>query len=173
MQLKRIHGGQEAVLDTTEQQKEKKEDIRRVREDIQNQQTGLRSIQNKQREKDKRIKDRHKELIEIQERQRNMQEVIRLKKLEERREIDNQVSQGLLLIGSPDIKKNRIEVSFGENSVRNELSDIANHIGVKTGSHRRGGSILKGSHDDSSKMSPSRFNTKLKPKDLAKLEEKC
>ena len=33
MQLKKIHGGQEAALDTSAQQKEKREDIRLVRED--------------------------------------------------------------------------------------------------------------------------------------------
>lgn len=49
----------------------------------------LRQVQTKQREKEKRLKERHEHLIEIQERQRDMQEVIRLKKLEERKEIDS------------------------------------------------------------------------------------
>jgi|TARA_B110000285_G_C15024675_1_gene563492 hypothetical protein len=35
MQLKKIHGGQEAVLDTSQQQKAKREDIRIVKEQIQ------------------------------------------------------------------------------------------------------------------------------------------
>lgn len=69
-----------------------------------------------------------------------MQEVIRMKKLEEKREIDNQLNQGILLVGSPDIKKNRIDITYGDNAVRNELSDIANPIG---GTSARGGSILR------------------------------
>jgi predicted RNase H-like nuclease (RuvC/YqgF family) len=35
MQLKKIHGGQEAVLDTTHQQKEKREEIREMKDEIQ------------------------------------------------------------------------------------------------------------------------------------------
>ena len=41
-------------------------------------------------------------MIEISERMRNMQEVIRLKKIEEKKEIDRQVESGYLLVGSPD-----------------------------------------------------------------------
>lgn len=34
MQLKKIHGGQEAVLDTSQQQKAKREDIREIKDEI-------------------------------------------------------------------------------------------------------------------------------------------
>lgn len=98
-----------------------------------------------------------------------MKEVIRLKKLEEKREIDNQLNQGLLLVGSPDIKKNRIDIAYGDSTVRNELSDIANQIG---GTSARGGSILRSSKD-SSGMSPSRLATKVRTEDIEKLEKKC
>ena len=91
-----------------------------------------------------------------------MQEVIRLKKLEERREIDRQVNRGLLLIGSPDIKKNKLNQLNGERSGRNELSDIANNL-TSNRSSNKGGSILRSSQDgDHSSSSPSRYYTKLK-----------
>ena len=49
-----------------------------------------------------------------------MNEVLRLKKLEEKKEIDKQVSQGILIYGSPDIKKHK-ETDV---SAQNELSDV-------------------------------------------------
>lgn len=113
-----------------------------MREEIQKQQTQVRTIQTKQREKEKRVKEKHEQLIEIQERQRKMQEVIRMKKLEERKEIDNQVDQGLLLVGSPDIKKNRIDIAHGDTTVRHELSEFQNQLGGG-GTSARGGSILR------------------------------
>ena len=63
-----------------------------MREEIQKQQTQIRMSQNKQREKEKKLKERHEAVVEINERTRNMQEVIRLKKLEERKEIDHQLN---------------------------------------------------------------------------------
>jgi ABC-type Fe3+/spermidine/putrescine transport system ATPase subunit len=48
-----------------------------------------------------------------------MNEVLRLKKLEEKKEIDKQVSQGILTYGSPDIKKHKET----EMSAQNDLSD--------------------------------------------------
>ena len=103
-----------------------------------------------------------------------MNEVLRMKKLEEKREIDHQLNQGILLVGSPDIKKNRIDIAYGDNSVRNEISDIANQVGG--GTSARGGSILRSSKDSGPRgasLSPSRTGAKLKTEDIEKLEKKC
>lgn len=74
-------------------------------------------------------------------------------------------------MGSPDIKKNRIDIAYGDSSVRNELSDIAGKIGG--GTSARGGSILRSSNGDTTRVSPSRLSTKLKNEDIEKLEKKC
>ena len=100
MQLKRIHGSQEAVLDSSQAQKEKREQIREIKEEIQKLNANVRHINNKAREKQKKVNDRHESVIEVQERCRNMQEVLRLKKIEEKAEIDNQIEQGILEVGS-------------------------------------------------------------------------
>ena len=101
-----------------------------------------------------------------------MQEVIRLKKLEERREIDRQVNQGLLMIGSPDIKKYRNEGN-SHKSMRHELSEIANHLASNRSQHR-GESILRSSQDnDHNSSSPYSHQAKLKHEDILNLESKC
>lgn len=105
MQLKKIHGGQEAALDTTQEQKIKREDIRVIKEDIQKINAKVRTLVQKQKDREKKIRDKHALKIEHYERCRNMQEVLRLKKIEEKKEIDEQIKQGNLIMGSPGSKR--------------------------------------------------------------------
>lgn len=105
MQLKKIHGGQEAVLDTSQQQKAKREDIRVIKEEIQAFNQKTRTIGNKHREREIKIKDKHDQIIEYRDRCRDMNEVLRLKKIEEKNEIDEQIKLGYLDVGSP--KRNK------------------------------------------------------------------
>ena len=88
MQLKKIYGGQEAALDTSQAQREKREEIRQTKLEIQEIQGKVKVMLMKQKEREKKIKGKHERLIEISERMRNMQEVIRMKKIEEKKDID-------------------------------------------------------------------------------------
>ena len=63
-QLKRIHGSQEALLDSSQEQKLKREDIRQLKEEIQQLNTQLRASEKRQREREKKIKERHNDVIE-------------------------------------------------------------------------------------------------------------
>ena len=80
MQLKKIHGSQEAMLDQREEKKAKREEILLLKEEIAKLNASLRHSEKKGRERDKKLQDRHEQVIEYQDRIRQMQEVLRLKK---------------------------------------------------------------------------------------------
>lgn len=69
---------------------------------------------NKYREREQRIQDKHEMIIEYRDRCRDMQEVLRLKKLEEKNEIDQQILRGELHYGSPSSKKKNLTNDISE-----------------------------------------------------------
>ena len=83
-----------------------------------------------------------------------MQEVIRMKKVEERNEVDREVDAGFLLLGSPDRKqrKQALESMSERKSSRGslKLDDVLSSV---------------------SKLEP--FLMKLKPEDIEHLEQSC
>lgn len=59
--------------------------IREVKEDTHKHNLVLRAVEKKRRKADKQVKEKHEAVIEIQERVRSMNEVLRLKKLEDKK----------------------------------------------------------------------------------------
>ena len=86
-----------------------------------------------------------------------MQEVLRLKKIEEKKEIDEQIKQGNLLVGSPGSKR--------DNYI-NELSEI-NYAISGALSVRNGQTVL------SAYTYNKGSSGKIKAEDIEKLDKKC
>ena len=95
-----------------------------------------------------------------------MNEVLRLKKIEEKNEIDEQIKLGYLDIGSP--KRNKLH--------SNEVSELGFGIGGTNALSARNGATGLSLYNMSSKdsilnqLSPG---GKVRPEDIEKLEKKC
>jgi hypothetical protein len=96
---------------------------------------------NKYRERELKIQDKHEQVIEYRDKFRDMNEVLRLKKIEEKNEIDQQILSGQLHYGSPESRKNRNATN--ENSDHGISPNLSNHLSARGGSSTRGGSVLK------------------------------
>lgn len=175
VQLKKIHGGQEAALDSSAEQRVKREEIRALKEKLQHDQQKLKGVQHKQRERDKKIKDKHEQLIEIQERTRNMNEVLRLKKIEEKREIDRQVEAGVLTVGSPDRRERSLNRESEVRALSVASGSFYNVSIRKFSSPKHFDSVLSEivGEGGAGALGDLTANVKLKQEDIEKLEKKC
>lgn len=85
--LKKLFAQQEAMLDSSQAQKQKREEIKQTKDKIQELTLHLRHLDKKQRKNDKKIKEKHDFVVEYKDRIRSMNEILRIKKVQDRKAV--------------------------------------------------------------------------------------